>query len=104
MKDGDGGSGCHEEPCLARSNNSFARYYENGFIAVGYFSPSAKITAYQRHRNQAKNSPPFLSSNTIPPSGQGLNKMEHFIIPVCIPLLKLKLSSRVSARKWPVLG
>ena len=68
------------------------------------FPPSAKITAYQRHRNQAKNSPPFLSSNTIPPSGQGLNKMEHFIIPVCIPLLKLKLSSRVSARKWPVLG
>ena len=42
MKDGDGGSGCHEEPCLPRSNNSFARYYENGFIAVGYFSPLCK--------------------------------------------------------------
>lgn len=68
------------------------------------FPPSAKITAYQRHRNQAKNSLPFNSSNTIPPSGQELNKMEHFIIPVCIPLLKLKLSSQVSTLKWLVLG
>lgn len=68
------------------------------------FSPSAKITAYQRHRNQAKNSPPFLPSSTIPLSGRELNKMEHFIIPVCIPLLKLKLSSQVSVLKWPVLG
>jgi hypothetical protein len=66
------------------------------------FPPSAKITAYQHHRNQAKNSPPFLSSSIIPPSGQELNKMEHFIIPVRIALLKLKLSSLVSALKRPV--
>lgn len=69
-----------------------------------FFPPLQKLLLISVTEIKLKNSPPFLLSGTIPPSGQELNKMEHFIIPVCIPLLKLKLSSQVSALKWPVLG
>ena len=40
MKDGDGGSGCHEEPCLPRSNNLIPTVLWRWFYCSGLlFSP-----------------------------------------------------------------
>ena len=68
------------------------------------FLPSAKITAYQHHRNQAKTSPSFSSSDTIPPFGRKCNKIAHFVIPACMDPLKLKPSSPVNTQRRPVYG